>query len=235
MRTTTLKPKQAKMAKKKTTESAGQNEAAKPKLYTTLAREASAEFTEKKSLFIGYAAPTKTEQDALDFIAKIRKKHSDATHNVYAYQLNGGGIARYSDDGEPQGTAGVPVLDIIKKSGADDVCVVVTRYFGGILLGAGGLVRAYAAGAKAAIDAAGIVTYENYTEFKLVSGYSEYQKLEYELPRYHVKVDSTDFGGDVTLKLAIRAVDYENFAARVSELFAGRIKPEITGERFDYE
>ncbi len=233
--TTTLKPKRANMAKKKTTESAGQNEAAKPRLYTTLAREASAEFTEKKSLFIGYAAPTKTEQDALDFIAKIRKKHSDATHNVYAYQLNGGGIARYSDDGEPQGTAGVPVLDIIKKSGADDVCVVVTRYFGGILLGAGGLVRAYAAGAKAAIDAAGIVTYENYTEFKLVSGYSEYQKLEYELPRYHVKVDSTDFGGDVTLKLAIRAVDYDNFAARVSELFAGRIKPEITGERFDYE
>lgn len=235
MRTTTLKPKQAKMAKKKTTEAAGQNEAAKPILYTTLAREASAEFTEKKSLFIGYAAPVRTEQDALDFIAKIRKKHSDATHNVYAYQLNGGGIARYSDDGEPQGTAGVPVLDIIKKSGADDVCVVVTRYFGGILLGAGGLVRAYAAGAKAAIDAAGIVTYENYTEFKLASGYSEYQKLVYELPRYHVKVDSTDFGGDVTLKLAIRAVDYENFAARVSELFAGRIKPEITGERFDYE
>ena len=223
------------MAKKKTTEAAGQNEAAKPILYTTLAREASAEFTEKKSLFIGYAAPVRTEQDALDFIAKIRKKHSDATHNVYAYQLNGGGIARYSDDGEPQGTAGVPVLDIIKKSGADDVCVVVTRYFGGILLGAGGLVRAYAAGAKAAIDAAGIVTFENYTEFRLASGYSEYQKLEYELPRYHVKVDSTDFGGDVTLKLAIRAVDYESFAARVSELFAGRIKPEITGERFDYE
>lgn len=235
MRTTTLKPKQAKMAKKKTTEAAGQNEAAKPILYTTLAHEASAEFTEKKSLFIGYAAPVRTEQDALDFIAKIKKKHSDATHNVYAYQLNGGGIARYSDDGEPQGTAGVPVLDIIKKSGADDVCVVVTRYFGGILLGAGGLVRAYAAGAKAAIDAAGIVTYENYTEFKLASGYSEYQKLVYELPRYHVKVDSTDFGGDVTLKLAIRAVDYENFADRVAELFAGRIKPEITGERFDYE
>ena len=233
--TTTLKPKRANMAKKKTTEAAGQNEAAKPRLYTTLAREASAEFTEKKSLFIGYATPVRTEQDALDFIAKIRKKHSDATHNVYAYQLNGGGVARYSEDGEPQGTAGVPVLDIIKKSGADDVCVVVTRYFGGILLGAGGLVRAYAAGAKAAIDAAGIVTYENYTEFKLVSGYSEYQKLVYELPRYHVKVDSTDFGGDVTLKLAIRAVDYENFAARVSELFAGRIKPEITGERFDYE
>ena len=223
------------MAKKKTTEAAGQNEAAKPILYTTLAREASAEFTEKKSLFIGYATPVRTEQDALDFIAKIRKKHSDATHNVYAYQLNGGGIARYSDDGEPQGTAGVPVLDIIKKSGADDVCVVVTRYFGGILLGAGGLVRAYAAGAKAAIDAAGIVTFENYTEFRLASGYSEYQKLEYELPRYHVKVDSTDFGGDVTLKLAIRAVDYESFAARVSELFAGRIKLEITGERFDYE
>ena len=202
--------------------------------YKTVLREAEDDFVEKRSRFIGYAKPVSTEAEALAFIAEKRSKHWDASHNVYAYILRGG-IMRYSDDGEPQGTAGVPVLDIIKKSGADDVCVVVTRYFGGILLGAGGLVRAYAAGAKAAIDAAEIVTYENYTEFKLVSGYSEYQKLEYELPRYHVKVDSTDFGGDVTLKLAIRAVDYESFAARVSELFAGRIKPEITGERFDYE
>ena len=129
----------------------------------------------------------------------------------------------------------VPTLNVFRAEGINNFCCVITRYFGGILLGAGGLVRAYAAGAKAAIDAAGIVTYENYTEFKLVSGYSEYQKLEYELPRYHVKVDSTDFGGDVTLKLAIRAVDYESFADRVAELFAGRIKPEITGERFDYE
>ena len=205
-----------------------------PKLYTTLASEASGELTEKKSVFIGYARPVKSEKEAIDFIAKIRKKHADARHNVYAYQLNGGGTARYSDDGEPQGTAGVPVLDVIKKSGADDCVVVVTRYFGGILLGTGGLVRAYSAAAKLAIDAAEVVTYESFTEFTIKCGYSEYQKLEAELPKYGIKADSVDFGGEVTLRLAVKAVRFDEFSARVAEMFAGRIKPEVTGERFDY-
>ena len=204
-----------------------------PKLYTTLAKEASAELTEKKSVFIGYASPVKTEKEAIDFIAKIRKKHADARHNVYAYQLNGGGIARYSDDGEPQGTAGVPVLDVIKKSGADDCVIVVTRYFGGILLGTGGLVRAYSAAAKLAVDAAEVVTYENFREFRLSCDYSAYQKLEAELPKYGVKVDSVDFGGNVTLKLAVKAVEFDRLSARIAEMFAGKLSPEVTGERFD--
>ena len=205
-----------------------------PKTYTTLEKEASAEFTEKKSVFIGYAAPVKSEDEAIAFIAKIRKKHSDARHNCYAYQLNGGGIARYSDDGEPQGTAGVPILDVIKKSGADDCCVVVTRYFGGILLGTGGLVRAYANGAKIALDAAHIVTYEQYTEFRLVCDYAAYQKVEYELPRFGVIVDDSQFGGSVALKLAVKAARFAEFDAKLREMFAGRVTAEITGERFDF-
>lgn len=205
-----------------------------PKTYTTLEKEASAEFTEKKSVFIGYACPVKTEAEATDFIARIRKKHSDATHNCYAYQLNGGGIARYSDDGEPQGTAGVPILDVIKKSGADDCCVVVTRYFGGILLGAGGLVRAYANGAKIALEAAHIVTYENYTEFRIVCDYAAYQKLEYEFPRYGVITDATDFGTNVTLRLAVKSALYSEFSAKLAEMFAGKVNTEILGERFDF-
>ncbi len=205
-----------------------------PKTYTTLEKEASAEFTEKKSVFIGYACPVKTEEEAIEFIARIRKKHSDARHNCYAYQLNGGGIARYSDDGEPQGTAGVPILDVIKKSGADDCCVVVTRYFGGILLGAGGLVRAYANGAKIALDAAHIVTYENYTEFRVVCDYAAYQKLEYEFPRFGIITDATDFGTNVTLRLAVKSARYNEFSDKLAEMFAGKVSTEILGERFDF-
>lgn len=209
-------------------------EADAPKLYTTLEKEASAEFTEKKSVFIGYACPVKTENEAVEFIKKIRHKHGDATHNCYAYQLNGGGIARYSDDGEPQGTAGVPMLDVIKKSGVDDCCVVVTRYFGGILLGAGGLVRAYAAGAKIALEAAHIVTYESYTEFRVVCDYSAYQKLQYELPKYGVITDASDFGGSVTLRLACKKAVYSEFSDKLAELFAGKVVADPLGERFDF-
>jgi len=220
------------MAKKtKNTEPAAKEA---PRTFTTLEREASAEFTERKSIFIGYAAPVKTEDEALEFIKKIRHKHGDATHNCYAYSLNGGGTARYSDDGEPGGTAGVPMLDVIKKSGVDGCCVVVTRYFGGILLGAGGLVRAYANGAKIALDAAHIVTYESYTEFRLVCDYAAYQKISYELPKRGILVDDSQFGGSISLKLAIKSTDYAGFADKLSELFGGKILPEITGERFDF-
>lgn len=220
------------MAKK--TKNIDSPEIESPKLYTTLEKEASAEFTEKKSVFIGYACPVKTEEEAVEFIKKIRHKHGDATHNCYAYQLNGGGIARYSDDGEPQGTAGVPILDVIKKSGVDDCCVVVTRYFGGILLGAGGLVRAYAAGAKVALDAAHIVTYESYTEFRVVCDYSAYQKLANELPKYGVITDASDFGGSVTLRLACKKTVFADFSDKLAEMFAGKVVAEHLGERFDF-
>ena len=123
--------------------------------YITLNQRAQDEFVERKSRFIGTATPVSTQEEAIAFIDEMRSKYWDATHNVYAYILRDG-TKRYSDDGEPQGTAGVPVLDVLQKEGLTDLCVVVTRYFGGILLGAGGLVRAYSHGAKIAVDAAGI-------------------------------------------------------------------------------
>ena len=128
------------------------------KPYKTLGHYAAEEYIVKKSRFIGYAKPVKTEKEALDFIAEISKKHWDATHNVYAYSLREGGIKRYSDDGEPQGTAGMPVLNVLTQEEVTDCVVVVTRYFGGILLGGGGLVRAYTHSAKIGVDAAEIIT-----------------------------------------------------------------------------
>ena len=136
-------------------------------LYTTVRQEASAEFTEKKSVFIGHAKPVKSDAEAMEFVAKIKEKYKDARHNCYAYYLNSGVLARYSDDNEPQGTAGMPILEVIKKSGVNDCVVAVTRYFGGILLGAGGLVRAYSTAAGLAIEAAGVVTYEEYEVYSL--------------------------------------------------------------------
>ena len=128
--------------------------------FTTVEHESSKEFEERKSLFIGHAIPIKSADEALEFIKRKRREYADATHNVFAYILEGGRIAKYSDDGEPQGTAGMPVLDTIKKSNVDGVCVVVTRYFGGILLGAGGLVRAYSTAASKALEAGGTKIYE---------------------------------------------------------------------------
>lgn len=203
------------------------------KLYTTLLGEGTDIYEEKRSEFIGVAAHIESEEDALKLVKRIKSEHYDARHNVYAYVCSSGNIQRYSDDGEPQGTAGIPVLDVIRKSGLDDVCVVVTRYFGGILLGAGGLVRAYTAAAKLAIDKAGIVTYQNFAEIRMVLNYSDYQKILAKLPSYNAKIDNTDFGSDVTLDIAIRATEEERFFAFVKELFCDRVQPIHIGERFD--
>lgn len=205
------------------------------KKYVTLRKEASAEFEEKRSVFIGYAKPVKTEAQAMEFVKKIRGKHGDARHNVFAYTLNGGVTARYSDDGEPQGTAGIPVLDVLRKSGVDDACIVVTRYFGGILLGAGGLVRAYSAAAKMALDAAEIATFEPYTEFSLSCSYPDYQKISAELPRFGALIDDTDFADNVTVKFAIKSEMQDRLIDRIREMTAGRSIPKIIGERFDCE
>ena len=203
------------------------------KQYVTLRHEASAEFEEKRSVFIGYAKPVKTEAEAMEFVKKIRGKHGDARHNVFAYTLGGGVTARYSDDGEPQGTAGIPVLDVLRKSGVDDACIVVTRYFGGILLGAGGLVRAYSAAAKMALDAAEIATFEPYTEFSLTCTYPEYQKISAELPRFSAIIDDTDYADNVTVKFAIKSDKNLQLTDRICEMTAGKSIPKIIGKRFD--
>lgn len=205
-----------------------------PELYTTVEKEASAEFEEKRSLFIGHARPVKTEEEALAFVKEKKKEYADATHNVYAYYLKGGIYARYSDDNEPQGTAGMPVLDTIRKSGVEDVCVVVTRYFGGTLLGAGGLVRAYSHGAAIALEAAGIVTYEKYAQMCVRCGYAEHTRLMPLLSAAGVIVDGTEFAADVCVRFAIREEQADSLASRISEAFSGRVIPKREGERYDY-
>ena len=150
--------------------------------YYTTKEENQAEFVEKHSRFIGYCKPISTEQEAIDFINEKRKKHYDATHNVYAYSLKNDFIKRYSDDGEPQGTAGVPVLDVLNKNNVVNTVIVVTRYFGGIMLGAGGLVRAYSHGAKIALDASKILRMEKCYNCSVTLSYDFYGKLSGLIP-----------------------------------------------------
>lgn len=208
---------------------------AEPPKYITLAREAEAEFEEKRSRFIGRAAPVKSEEEANDLIRRVKADYPGATHYVWAYTMRNGAQARYTDDGEPSGTAGRPVLDVIVKSGCDDACVVVVRYFGGTLLGAGGLVRAYAHSAAIALEAAEIVAYEKYTELALCCGYGEYQKYIVELERIGAIIDDTVFTDAVTVKFAVRAPEAEGLQAKIRELSAGRDEAVITGERFAYK
>lgn len=203
------------------------------KTYTTVRRDSCESFEERKSVFISHAKRVTTEDEAKAFVASVKKEYSDARHNCWAYSLAESNIARFSDDGEPQGTAGLPILNVIKMSGAVDVAVVVTRYFGGILLGTGGLVRAYTEGAKRAVEAAEVVTYECYDEFSVECSYSDYQKLDYELPRYVVKTDSVDFGACVSVRGAVKRTLTRELSERISEIGAGKIVFTVTGERFD--
>ena len=202
--------------------------------YTTIAKVAEIEFVERKSVFYGYAAPVKTEEEALAIVKERRTLMPDATHHVFGYHMKGGILARYSDDGEPQGTAGMPVLEAIRKSGADDALVVVTRYFGGILLGAGGLVRAYAHTAHLALEAAGIVTYESYAELEITCSYSDYQKYLSQLPRFGAVVDDTDFSDCVTIRFAVKKHLTDDVRTLVREISAGADELCVRGERFDY-
>lgn len=201
--------------------------------YKTVSGRAEASFIEKKSEFIGYASPIKDEDEARAFIAEIKKKHADATHNVFAYILQGTEIARFSDDGEPSGTAGMPALEVLKREGLTGLCVVVTRYFGGILLGAGGLVRAYARSAKAAIDAAGICEFVPFTELEAVLEYSDYQRFLRDMPKLGVKCDSSEFGSDVTLHLAIERERLSVLTDYLVDSTDGRAVYEVCGERYD--
>ncbi len=195
----------------------------------TLASSVSVEMEERKSVFIGHASPVGSEEEARAFIDAKRREYHDATHNVYAYLLNGGAIARYSDDGEPQGTAGIPVLNVVKMSGATDLCVVVTRYFGGILLGAGGLVRAYGASARQAVEAAGLAVFEPWSVLRVTLSYSDYQKFTAAAPKLGAKEESSSFGENVESVCAVLASEEETFRKAAAELTGGRA--EIAFER----
>ena len=198
-----------------------------------LRHPAEIEFVERKSVFIGYSAIVKNEEEALAIIKERKKKFADATHNVYAYIIGDGTIARYSDDGEPQGTSGMPTLNAIRMSGITDVCVVTTRYFGGILLGAGGLVRAYSTAASMALDAGGISVFEKYIEYEISCPYSDYNKIQLLLSAYDVIIDNTDFESDIKIKYAVAEDKDEKLKLNITESFAARLIPTHIGNRFD--
>ena len=199
--------------------------------YKTVLNDAESEMIERKSRFIGYCRPVKNQNEAIDFINEIRAMHRQATHNVYAYVLREDNIMRYSDDGEPAGTAGVPVLEVIKKEGLTDICVVVTRYFGGILLGAGGLVRAYGKSAKLGIDEAKRIE-KIYCKLYLIRcDYSTYGKLEYTINTEGYILKDCAFENDVCMTVGVKPDEENAFLKAVADISGGSAKiSELPGE-----
>ena len=202
--------------------------------YTTVQKRSIFEYEDRKSIFIGEAAPASCEADALDFIAHIKKKYPDANHHVYAYVLRENSIMRFSDDREPQGTAGMPVLDIIRKNGCTDTVIVVTRYFGGTLLGTGGLVRAYGAAALGALKEANIITYDIYSSYKITVSYSDYQKITTSLSNFGFRCLNTDYSDNIEIFGKIKKSQSEVFIKKLIETTSDRIKYELLEENFDF-
>ncbi len=200
--------------------------------YITVEKEAISEFVEKKSKFIGYIQPASTENEALKFIDEIKTKHWDARHNVYAYVVRENNIARYSDDGEPHGTAGVPILDIIKKNSLQNVVIVVTRYFGGILLGTGGLVRAYSQAAASAIDLANVVKMEPCYDCSLVCDYNQYGKVVNIIGDCGGMTDNTDFLDNVRVLFHIKKEKFSGLSKKILEMSSGALQSDILRENF---
>lgn len=195
--------------------------------YITIKGTSSDSFIEKKSEFIGYIAHVETEDEAVRFINEIRARHRKARHNVYAYRLREANISRYSDDGEPQGTGGVPVLDVINKSELVDVCVVVTRYFGGVLLGANGLVRAYSHACKLAADSAVKQIFCECAEFCAVTDYNMYSKISFLLPAYEAKITEELFEENVKLRFYVKNEQIDALKKELTDITNGRIQLEI--------
>ncbi|MBQ8782159.1 MAG: YigZ family protein [Clostridia bacterium] len=200
--------------------------------YKTIEKESCDEFIEKRSRFIGYIKPVTTKEEAVEYINSIKSKHWDATHNVYAYVLRDGQTRRYSDDGEPQGTAGIPVLDVLIKENVVDCVVVATRYFGGILLGGGGLVRAYSHTAKIAVDAGGVITMRLCSLMNVRCDYTFYGRLNSLIPEFGGVIDDTVFEEDVKIKFHLPADIEGEFNAKLIDSSFGKVKAEKTGEIF---
>lgn len=193
----------------------------KPYLIPT--QDADAEFVERRSRFIGHIFATETEEEALARLKQMRETYWDATHNVYAYIIRDG-ATRFSDDGEPGGTAGMPVLQVLQREEIFNVTCVVTRYFGGILLGAGGLVRAYAHSAKIALDAAGRSLKQVWKRLYLPCPYNWFERIRLEVTAFGGVIESTDFGADVSFDLLLPEAQVAPFLARVTDLSAGKIE-----------
>lgn len=198
--------------------------------YKTISARCEARFIEKKSEFIGYLAPVSTEDEAVAFINEIRAMHRKATHNCYAYILRENSIARHSDDGEPGGTAGVPIYEVLRKEGLTDTVCVVTRYFGGILLGAGGLVRAYTRGAKDAVDSADIKVMAMAENVRISLDYALYGRIPQIFAEFDTRVCKEEFGEGVDITLWVREELSEDLRGKLVDSCNGKVTVEVLGK-----
>ena len=199
--------------------------------YTIPAGPGESELVEKRSRFLGHLRPVETEEEARAFIAQVKKEHYDARHNCWCYLLKDG-PERYSDDGEPQGTAGIPMLELFRREGVTDLVCVVTRYFGGVLLGTGGLLRAYTQSAKDALTAAGRAAVRPWREMTVETPYALLERVRQETAAFGGAVEREDYGSAVTLSLLLPGERAEAFAARVFDLSAGKLTAAPGGETF---
>ena len=190
--------------------------------FTTIEAPCEGSITEKRSEFIAQLFPAKTAEECVQIIEAVKAKHHKARHNVWAYRLREGGVTRYSDDGEPQGTGGIPVLNVLQKSELEDVCCVVTRYFGGVLLGAPGLTRAYSSSAAESVKNANLLHFCEAYRIRYVIDYTNYGKVSYLLPEFETVDAGSDFGEKVTLLFDIKTALYPALEARLTEAFNGR-------------
>ena len=191
--------------------------------YKTISEVCSVETEVKHSRFIATVSPCKTEKEATEFIAAMRKKYWDAKHNVYAFSIRENSTKRFSEDGEPHSTAGLPVMEVMNHSEITDIAIVVTRYFGGILLGTGGLVRAYSEAARLALETADVVTILPAKCFEINCDYGDYDPLLKLLEGFGVKILSTDFTHNISLKVAVKAELYDDLQLKCTDKFCARI------------
>ncbi|MEQ8198652.1 MAG: YigZ family protein [Clostridiaceae bacterium] len=191
--------------------------------YLTIKKQSNDEFEEKKSRFIGYIKRVESEEEAKEFVQEIKSMHKMATHNCWAYVIGENlGVQRYSDDGEPQGTAGIPILEVIKKSGLTDCAIVVTRYFGGIMLGAGGLTRAYTKGASTAVKAGGIVEKVKGKPINIKINYDLIGKLQYICGENNWIIENTEYAEDVTITLILEVSEGIKAVEEITEATNGK-------------
>lgn len=199
--------------------------------YFVPTRPSETEFTEKRSTFIGHVWPVETEEEARARIDETRKKYHDARHNCWCYLIKDGPV-RYSDDGEPQGTAGQPMLNVFQKEKVVNVCCVATRYFGGVLLGAGGLVRTYTQSAKDALDAAGISVVRRWVAMEVPCSYARFEEVRRMVLRFGGVEENIDYGADVLLSVLIPEERAAEFSAHLVDATAGTIEAMEAGEAF---
>ena len=194
--------------------------------------DAQAELVEKRSRFIGQLFCVESEEEARERIEQMKKKHYDARHNCWCYRLKDSGTERYSDDGEPQGTAGQPMLNVFQREEVWNVCCVVTRYFGGILLGTGGLVRAYSQAAKLALEAAGVSRMDLWESTATACPYNLYERVRRELEAAGAVIENIDYGADVTIEAFLPSGTSEGVNLRLADISAGGVELLVLGEEY---